>query len=114
MAPSLRGATPFCVARKQSSPSPTQPCRALAYCAHMSVLSSKIDKASSDFAKNLARMNELEEELSAALSAARAGGGESAQKRQREQGKLPVRERIDLLLDEGSAFLETGALAANG
>jgi len=59
-------------------------------------------------------MNELESELSKALEVARAGGGDSAQKRQREQGKLPVRERIDLLLDEGSPFLETGALAAHG
>ena len=80
----------------------------------MSVLSSRIDRASSDFAANLARMNELEAGLAKALGTARAGGGEGAQKRQREQGKLPVRERIDLLLDEGSPFLETGALAAHG
>ena len=80
----------------------------------MSVLTSRIDTASVDFASNLARMNELEDELSAVLATARAGGGESAQKRQREHGKLPVRERIDLLLDEGSPFLEMGALAANG
>ncbi|MEO5761258.1 MAG: carboxyl transferase domain-containing protein, partial [Vicinamibacteria bacterium] len=80
----------------------------------MSVLTSRIDKSSPEFAANLARMNELESELSRTLDTARAGGGESAQKRQREQGKLPVRERIDLLLDEGSAFLEVCALAANG
>ena len=80
----------------------------------MSVLHSRIDPASPDFAANLARMDELEADLSKALAAARAGGGEGAQKRQREQGKLPVRERIDLLLDDGSPFLETGALAALG
>ena len=80
----------------------------------MSVLPSRIETSSPDFAANLARMNELEDELSAALAIARAGGGENAQKRQREQGKLPVRERIDILLDEGSPFLETGALAAHG
>jgi acetyl-CoA carboxylase carboxyltransferase component len=80
----------------------------------MSLLPSRIDKASADFAANLARMDELEAELSQSLTTARAGGGESAQKRQREQGKLPVRERIDLLLDEGSPFLEVAALAAHG
>ncbi len=74
----------------------------------MSVISSRIDRASSDFAANLARMNDLEDELQAALAVARAGGGEGAQKRQREHGKLPVRERIDLLLDEGSPFLGVG------
>jgi len=80
----------------------------------MSVLSSRINKTSADFAANLARMNELEGSLSEALEGARAGGGDKAQKRQREHGKLPVRERIDLLLDEGSPFLEIGALAASG
>ena len=80
----------------------------------MSALTSRIDKTSADFAANLTRMEALEHELSKQLETARAGGGESAQKRQREQGKLPVRERLDLLLDEGSPFLEMGALAANG
>ena len=80
----------------------------------MSVLQSRIDTASPDFAANLSRMEELESELSRSLALARAGGGLGAQKRQREQGKLPVRERIDRLLDEGSPFLEVGALAAHG
>ena len=80
----------------------------------MSALTSRIDKTSADFTANLARMDALEAELAKALESARAGGGEGAQKRQREQGKLPVRERLDLLLDEGSPFLEIGALAANG
>ena len=34
--------------------------------------------------------------------------------RHRERGKLPVRERIDQLIDPGSPFLELSALAANG
>ncbi len=45
---------------------------------------------------------------------ARAGGGEEAVRRHREQGKLLVRERIEKLLDPGSPFLEIGALAAYG
>src|SRR5439155_22863559 len=56
----------------------------------------------------------LEAKLKARLAAARAGGGEEAQRRQREQGKLPVRERVDRLLDAGTPFLEIAALAADG
>src|SRR5262245_37991458 len=40
------------------------------------------------------------------------GGGERAVERHRERGKLLARERVDRLLDPGSAFLEIGALAA--
>ncbi|MBA2297455.1 MAG: methylcrotonoyl-CoA carboxylase [Actinobacteria bacterium] len=40
------------------------------------------------------------------------GGGEKSVERHRARGKLPVRERIDRLLDPGSAFLELNALAA--
>src|ERR1043165_6217022 len=42
---------------------------------------------------------------------AREGGGTRYLQRHREQGKLPVRERIDLLLDKGSPFLELSPLA---
>src|SRR5207249_1555208 len=43
---------------------------------------------------------------------ARQGGGPRYVQRHREQGKLPVRERIDRLLDPGSPFLELSPLAA--
>src|SRR5215207_8620265 len=43
-----------------------------------------------------------------------AGGDDKSIARHRERGKLPVRERIDRLLDPGSAFLELSALAAGG
>ena len=42
------------------------------------------------------------------------GGGPKYLQRHREQGKLPVRERIDRLLDPGSPFLELSPLAALG
>src|ERR1700743_2418013 len=45
---------------------------------------------------------------------ARAGGGEPYLSRHREHGKLPVRERIEKLLDPGSPFLEFSPLAAHG
>src|SRR4051812_10017998 len=57
-------------------------------------------------------MTALVAELGARTAAARQGGGEKYVQRHREQGKLPVRERIDGLLDRGSAFLELSALAA--
>jgi propionyl-CoA carboxylase beta chain len=53
-------------------------------------------------------LQELERRRSAAL----AGGGPQAVERQHERGKLTARERIDLLLDEGS-FVETDALAVH-
>ena len=59
-------------------------------------------------------MERLESDLKARLAEARAGGGEAAQKRQREHGKLPTRERIEKLIDPGTPFLEIGALAAFG
>ncbi len=42
----------------------------------------------------------------------REGGGSAGQARQRKMGRLPVRERIDLLLDKGSPFFEIGLWAA--
>ena len=43
-----------------------------------------------------------------------AGGDDRSIERHRERGKLPVRDRIDRLLDPGTAFLELSPLAANG
>jgi acetyl-CoA carboxylase carboxyltransferase component len=42
----------------------------------------------------------------------REGGGSAGQARQRKTGRLPARERIDLLLDKGSPFFEVGLWAA--
>src|SRR5204862_7951934 len=44
--------------------------------------------------------------------AARDGGGAAYVERHRAQGKLPVRERLDRLIDPGSPFLELSPLAA--
>ena len=49
-----------------------------------------------------------------ALTARGAAGDERSIARHRERGKLPVRERIDRLLDPGAAFLELSPLAALG
>ncbi len=54
------------------------------------------------------------EELQARLARAAAGGGEAALAKQRARGKLPVRDRIERVLDPASAFLELSPLAADG
>jgi 3-methylcrotonyl-CoA carboxylase beta subunit/propionyl-CoA carboxylase len=59
-------------------------------------------------------MEELVAELRDRLARAREGGGQKYFQRHREQGKMPVRDRIDRLLDRGSPFLELSALAATG
>src|SRR3982751_2739076 len=57
-------------------------------------------------------MQQLVHQLRDRVTAARQGGGPKYLQRHRAQGKLPVRERIDLLLDRGSPFLELSPLAA--
>jgi 3-methylcrotonyl-CoA carboxylase beta subunit/propionyl-CoA carboxylase len=57
-------------------------------------------------------MQLLVEQLRDRLSVVRQGGGPKYMQRHRDQGKLPVRERIDLLLDPGSPLLELSPLAA--
>lgn len=59
-------------------------------------------------------MLEQLDELNNLLAAARAGGGEKSVARHHQRGKLLVRERIELLLDRDSPFLELSPLAAAG
>ena len=78
----------------------------------METLSSSINSASPDFKQNSEHHKKLAGELRERLDRVREGGGEKYRKRQEEQGKLFVRERIERLLDAGSPFLELSALAA--
>src|SRR3954467_3299369 len=57
-------------------------------------------------------MAALVDELRASSAAVAAGGGPKAVERHRSRGKLVARERIDRLVDPGTAFLELNALAA--
>src|SRR4026207_920063 len=52
--------------------------------------------------------------LDAGPAKAVAGGGEKYVERHHDRGKLLPRERIELLIDEGSAFLELSPLAGGG
>jgi acetyl-CoA carboxylase carboxyltransferase component len=73
-----------------------------------------VDTGSAEFVANrdamLAKVAELEAEHAKAI----AGGGEAYVERHRRRGKLLARERIELLLDEDSPFLELSPLAAWG
>ncbi len=80
----------------------------------MSKLRTFVDKESDGFKENAEAYEELLEELRDRTEEARRGGGEKARKRHEERGKLPVRDRIDLLLDPNTAFLELSPLAAFG
>ena len=78
----------------------------------MEILQTNINPNSEDFKQNSAHHKQLANELKERLARVREGGGEKYRKRQEEQGKLFVRERIERLLDPGSPFLELSALAA--
>jgi len=78
----------------------------------MDVLDSHVNPADPTFHANRERMRTLVAELREREAVVRQGGGPRYLERHREQGKLPVRERIDRLLDPGSPFLELSPLAA--
>jgi 3-methylcrotonyl-CoA carboxylase beta subunit len=85
--------------------------------ATMPVLRTRLDPASDEARANHEAMAKLVAELrhrQAAVAGRGAGGDDRSIARHRERGKLPVRERIDRLVDPGSAFLELSPLAANG
>jgi acetyl-CoA carboxylase carboxyltransferase component len=80
----------------------------------MTVLRSAVDTASASYRANraaqLASIAALDEQLAVALD----GGGERYRQRHRARGKLLARERVELLVDEDSPFLELSTLAAWG
>ncbi|MDP9474848.1 MAG: methylcrotonoyl-CoA carboxylase [Actinomycetota bacterium] len=80
----------------------------------MSTIKSLVSPDSADFEANAEAYEGLLEELRDRVDDAQRGSGKKAQERHKERGKLPVRDRIDLLLDPGTAFLELSPLAAFG
>ena len=77
----------------------------------MTVLKSTIDTQSELFKRNNAAIMAEIDQLKKNLAIIHQGGSEKARTRQKEQGKLLARERIQLLLDRGSPFLELSPLA---
>jgi acetyl-CoA carboxylase carboxyltransferase component len=77
-------------------------------------LATSVDPAAPEFVANRAAMLEKIAQLDADHAKAVAGGGAKYVQRHHDRGKLLVRERIELLVDPGSPFLELSTLAAWG
>ncbi|MES2687452.1 MAG: carboxyl transferase domain-containing protein [Pseudomonadota bacterium] len=78
----------------------------------MPVLETKLNARSADFQANAAAMRALVDDLKLQVAKAAAGGGEAARAKHVARGKLPPRERVQMLLDPGTPFLELSPLAA--
>jgi acetyl-CoA carboxylase carboxyltransferase component len=76
------------------------------------LLTSQVERDSELFAQRRDRMEALVAELRERTEQVSRGGGEKAVERHRSRGKMTARERVDRLLDPGTAFLELSALAA--
>jgi len=79
----------------------------------MTVLHTRINPHSAEFAANSASLLEQVTDLRSLLDHVYKGGGAKAQERHTSRGKLLPRERINRLLDIGSPFLEISQLAAH-
>jgi acetyl-CoA carboxylase carboxyltransferase component len=82
------------------------------YAHAVAVLTSHVERESDVFASRREQMDALVTELRERTGQVARGGGEKAVERHRSRGKMTARERVDRLLDPGSAFLELNALAA--
>ena len=77
-------------------------------------LETKIDPTSPEFLRNQEAYLKILSKFRETLAAVRSGSSEQAVKRHKERGKLLARERIDLLVDKNTPFIELSALAAFG
>jgi 3-methylcrotonyl-CoA carboxylase beta subunit len=78
----------------------------------MTVLHSQLNPRSADFAANAAAMRSVVDDLKAHLEKTAVGGGEAARAKHTARGKLLPRDRVQMLLDPGTPFLEVAPLAA--
>ena len=79
----------------------------------MAVLASKLDTNAAGFRANDAHHRKLSAELRELIAKVALGGDERSRARHVERGKFLPRERLERLIDPGSAFLETSQLAAH-
>ena len=80
----------------------------------MPALETQLNPRSADFQANATAMRALVDDLNAQIEKAAVGGGETARARHVSRGKLLPRERVQMLLDPGTPFLELAPLAAHG
>ena len=78
----------------------------------MPTLTSRLQPRSDDFKASAAAMRALVDDLNAKLATIAEGGGEAARAKHLGRGKLLPRERVELLLDPDTPFLEIAPLAA--
>jgi 3-methylcrotonyl-CoA carboxylase beta subunit len=80
----------------------------------MPSIESKLNPRGEDFKVNAAAMQALVDDLRAKVAAVAEGGGAAACAKHVARGKLLPRERVQMLLDPGTPFLEFSQLAAYG
>jgi 3-methylcrotonyl-CoA carboxylase beta subunit len=78
----------------------------------MPVLTSKLSPRAEAFRASAAHMRTLVDDLNAKLARIAQGGGEAARAKHTARGKLLPRERVEMLLDPDTPFLEIAPLAA--
>ena len=78
----------------------------------MTILETKLNPRSADFQANAEAMRAQVEDLKVQLAKAAQGGGEAARAKHVKRGKLLPRDRVQMLLDPGTPFLELSPLAA--
>ena len=78
----------------------------------MPQLDTRIDIKSDAFSSNVSYLLELVQDLRRRVARSAEGGGAEAIKRHTARGKLFVRDRVEKLIDPGTAFLELSPLAA--
>ncbi|MCX6278065.1 MAG: methylcrotonoyl-CoA carboxylase [Bacteroidetes bacterium] len=77
-------------------------------------IETRINAASPDYRRNRDEYLKLLSRFRETIASVKQGGSEQAVRRHKERGKLLARERIDLLVDRNTPFIELSALAANG
>ena len=78
----------------------------------MSVLETKLNARTADFQANAAAMRALVDDLTEKVAKVATGGGAAARAKHVARGKLLPRDRVQMLLDPGTPFLELSPLAA--
>ena len=80
----------------------------------MPILETQLNARSADFQANAAAMRAVVDDLKTQIEKATLGGGEAARAKHTGRGKLLPRDRVQMLLDPGTPFLELSPLAALG
>ncbi len=78
----------------------------------MAILESRVDRNSSEYQENVRYFQQLIDQLNEHIQVVRQGGGEDAVAKHRKRNKLLARERIQVLCDPDTPFMELSPLAA--